>query len=50
MRAAEERAPAMKSLLVVTTLFEAVTGVALIGSPAQPVLLLVGAALDSLAG
>ena len=40
----------MKNLLVVTALLEAVTGVALIVSPAPPVLLLVGAALDTAGG
>jgi len=39
------RAPAMKTLLIVTALLEAVTGVALMVSPAPPVSLLVGAAL-----
>ena len=37
----------MKNLLVVTALIEAITGVALIVSPAPPVSLLVGAALDT---
>ena len=35
----------MKNLLIVTALLEAVTGVALMVSPAPPVSLLVGAAL-----
>ena len=42
--------PAMKNLLVVTALLEAVTGVALMVSPAPPVSLLVGAALDTPGG
>ncbi len=37
----------MKTLLVVTALLEAVTGVALMVAPAPPVLLLPGAALDT---
>jgi hypothetical protein len=40
----------MKKLLVVTALLEAVTGVALMVSPALPVSLLVGAALDTPGG
>jgi hypothetical protein len=40
----------MKYLLVVTALLEAVTGVALMASPALPVSLLVGAALDTPGG
>ncbi|MGO8926713.1 MAG: hypothetical protein ACLQU3_07485 [Limisphaerales bacterium] len=40
----------MKSLLIVIALLEAVTGVALIVAPAPPVLLLVGAALDTTGG
>jgi hypothetical protein len=40
----------MRNLLVVTALLKAVTGVALIVSPAPPVLLLVGAALDTVGG
>ena len=40
----------MKNLLVVTALLEAVTGVALMVSPAPPVSLLVGAALDTTGG
>ncbi|MDR3404811.1 MAG: hypothetical protein P4L99_20070 [Chthoniobacter sp.] len=40
----------MKNLLVTTALLEAVTGVALMVSPAPPVMLLVGAALDTTAG
>lgn len=40
----------MKNLLVVTALLEAVTGVALIVSPAQLVSLLFGAALDTPGG
>ena len=40
----------MKTLLVVTALLEAVTGLALIVSPAPPVLLLAGAALDTPGG
>lgn len=40
----------MKKLLVVTALLEAVTGVALMVSPAPPVSLLVGAALDAPGG
>ena len=40
----------MKNLLVVTAWLEAVTGMALLVSPGFPVLLLVGAALDTTAG
>ena len=40
----------MKKLLVVSAWLEAVTGVALMVSPAPPVLLLVGAALDTTGG
>jgi hypothetical protein len=40
----------MKSLLVVTALIEAVAGVALTVSPAPPVSLLLGAALDTAGG
>ena len=40
----------MKNLLVITALLEAVTGVALIVSPAPLVSLLVGAALDTAGG
>jgi hypothetical protein len=40
----------MKNLLVVTALLEAVTGVALMVSPALPVSLLVGATLDTPGG
>jgi|SRR5450432_3830070 hypothetical protein len=40
----------MKNLLVVTAFLEALTGLALMVSPALPVLLLVGAALDTPGG
>ena len=40
----------MKNLLVVTALLEIITGLALIVSPALPVSLLIGAALDTAAG
>ena len=40
----------MKSLLTVSAWLEAATGIALIVSPAPPVLLLVGAALDTTGG
>lgn len=40
----------MKTLLIVSAWLEAVTGVALVASPALPVWLLVGAALDTPAG
>ena len=40
----------MKKLLIVTAWLEAVTGVALMVSPAPPVLLLVGASLDTTGG
>jgi hypothetical protein len=40
----------VRNLLVVTALFEAVTGVALMVSPALPVSLLLGAALDTPGG
>ena len=40
----------MKKLLVVSACLEAVTGVTLIVSPAPPVLLLIGAALDTTGG
>jgi hypothetical protein len=40
----------MKNLLVVTALLETITGVALMVSPAPPVSLLIGAALDTSAG
>ena len=43
-------ASAMKNLLVITALLEAVTGVALVVAPAPLVLLLVGAALDQTGG
>jgi hypothetical protein len=40
----------MKELLIVSAWLEALTGVALMVSPALPVLLLVGAALDTMGG
>jgi len=40
----------MRNLLVVTALFEAITGIALMVSPSMPVSLLVGATLDTTAG
>ena len=40
----------MKNLLVVTALLETITGIALMVSPALPVSLLIGAALDTAAG
>ena len=40
----------MKILLIVTALLEAVTGLALMVSPAPPVMLLAGAALDTTGG
>ena len=40
----------MKNLLVVTALLETITGLALIVSPALPVSLLIGAALDTTVG
>ena len=40
----------MRRLLIITAVIEAATGVALMVSPAPPVLLLVGAALDTTGG
>ena len=45
-----DRAPTMKNLLVVTALLEAITGVALIVSPAPLASLLLGTALDTPGG
>ena len=40
----------MKNLLVATAIFETITGIALMVSPALPVSLLIGAALDTTGG